>query len=90
MGKSKPEVMEVEVGGERLVVISMPATAVDEQVELTASERRIAADILAGLSNREISSQRGTSIRTVANQIASLYRKLGVTSRSELVALLTR
>lgn len=42
---------------------------------------------LANLSNAEIAERRGTSPRTVANQVASLFRKLGVASRSELRAL---
>ena len=40
------------------------------------------------LSNTEIARTRGTSARTVANQVASLFRKLGIRSRAEAVAAL--
>ena len=53
---------------------------------LTAAERDIAAGLLAGESNAHIARRRGTSVRTVANQVASLFRKANVQSRAELVA----
>jgi DNA-binding CsgD family transcriptional regulator len=48
---------------------------------LTASERAVAKLAREGLSNAEIGQLRGTSPRTVANQLARIYRKLGVGSR---------
>jgi DNA-binding CsgD family transcriptional regulator len=54
--------------------------------KLTACEREVAAAAAAGLSNQEIAVKRGTATRTVANQLASIYRKLGVGSRAELAA----
>ena len=33
---------------------------------------------------------RGTSVKTIGNQLHAIYRKLGVGSRHELAALLTR
>jgi DNA-binding CsgD family transcriptional regulator len=45
---------------------------------------------LAGLSNAEVAIRRGTSPRTIANQLASVLRKLGVGSRYELAAALTQ
>jgi DNA-binding NarL/FixJ family response regulator len=53
---------------------------------LTSSERFIFRAILDGLSNAEIALRRGRSLRTVANQVASLFRKLAISSRAELVA----
>lgn len=43
-----------------------------------------------GMSNAEIARIRSTSARTVANQLASIFRKLGVQSRSELAARFAR
>lgn len=54
--------------------------------KLTVAEYEVATMLVAGRSNTEIASQRRVSVRTVANQIASLYRKLGVRSRAELSA----
>jgi len=45
---------------------------------------------LAGETTASIASGRNVSKRTVANQIASAYRKLGVGSREELFALIYR
>jgi DNA-binding NarL/FixJ family response regulator len=53
---------------------------------LTASEREVAAAILEGKSNAAIAKQRKSAVRTVANQVASIFRKLGVHSRGELAA----
>ncbi|MBZ0116889.1 MAG: helix-turn-helix transcriptional regulator [Sandaracinaceae bacterium] len=52
---------------------------------LSPAEREVAGDLIDGLSIRAIARKRGVAQRTVANQIQSLYRKLGVRSRDELV-----
>ena len=56
---------------------------------LTEAERDVANRLTTGVSSKEIAEARGTSVCTVANQISSLYRKLGVGSRTELVQVLT-
>lgn len=53
---------------------------------LTPAERAVMALLLAGKSNAEIAKARKTAVRTVANQVASLFRKFGVGSRAELAA----
>jgi DNA-binding NarL/FixJ family response regulator len=53
---------------------------------LTAAERGVVRAVLTGCTNTEIARTRGTSARTVANQIASAFRKLGVASRGQLAA----
>jgi DNA-binding CsgD family transcriptional regulator len=58
----------------------------DKVANLSAAESDVACHILAGRSNSEIAVLRRCSARTVANQVASLFRKLGVRSRLELVA----
>src|SRR5262249_21555014 len=54
---------------------------------LTPAEQHIAARVLAGATNEEIARERGTSVYTVSNQIQSIYCKLRVESRAELVNL---
>jgi DNA-binding CsgD family transcriptional regulator len=49
------------------------------------TESEVLLQLLEGLSNEEIATERGVSARTVANQVASVFRKLGVSSRGELV-----
>lgn len=48
---------------------------------LTPVEWELLGDLARGLSNGEIARRRGVSIRTVANQMGQLFRKLGVHSR---------
>jgi DNA-binding CsgD family transcriptional regulator len=51
---------------------------------LTAAEQAIVELALGGASNRQIATLRGTSTRTVANQLSTVFRKLRITSRPEL------
>jgi DNA-binding CsgD family transcriptional regulator len=56
-------------------------------MRLSEAEREVVLAILDGRSNADIALARGRSVRTVANQAASAFRKLGVRSRSELATL---
>jgi DNA-binding CsgD family transcriptional regulator len=55
---------------------------------MTPAERDVADRVLLGHSNADIARQRGTTERTVANQLTTLFRKLSINSRIELVLLL--
>lgn len=55
---------------------------------LSDAERAVVTGILGGKRIAAIAQERGTSPRTVANQLASIYKKLGVSSRREAIALL--
>ena len=57
-------------------------------ISLTKAEREVAADLLLGFSNRKIADHRRVSVRTIANQIGALFRKLQVHSRLELALCL--
>jgi DNA-binding NarL/FixJ family response regulator len=52
---------------------------------LTAAERAIVALVLRGFRNAEIARQRNTALSTVKQQLGSVYKKLGVTSRVGLI-----
>jgi DNA-binding CsgD family transcriptional regulator len=58
--------------------------------ELTPAEREVVQLVASGCSNREIAQRRRASVHTVGNQLAAIYGKLGVSSRHELVARLSR
>jgi DNA-binding CsgD family transcriptional regulator len=82
----------LDVNGEEYLVLDFPAAGAARVEDpgpwsLTVAEREVAAAAVAGRSNREIAAARGASTRTVANQLASIYRKLGINSRAELAAL---
>jgi DNA-binding CsgD family transcriptional regulator len=55
--------------------------------ELTATERRVADLMSGGATNREVAAVLFVSVRTVETHVASIYRKLGVRTRAELVRL---
>jgi DNA-binding CsgD family transcriptional regulator len=57
---------------------------------LTVAERAVVDAVASGATNAEIARLRGTSARTIANQLASVFRKLGVGTRHELVLRLAR
>jgi DNA-binding CsgD family transcriptional regulator len=57
---------------------------------LTRREREIVQYAELGFTAKEIAVACGTSVNTVRNQLARLYRKLGVANRAELVAVLAR
>ena len=59
-------------------------------VPLTNREREIALLAADGLPSRVIAQRLYVSVRTVDNHLARIYTKLGVTSRSELPAVLRR
>ncbi len=82
----KPSGLRVESPADETgtMVVSFRVTAADWRALLTETEADIARDILAGMSNAAIAAKRGTAVRTIANQVASIYRKLRVRSRLEL------
>jgi DNA-binding CsgD family transcriptional regulator len=51
---------------------------------LTAAERRVAALVAEGRTNREVASALFLGERTVASHLTHIYAKLGVRSRAEL------
>jgi DNA-binding CsgD family transcriptional regulator len=57
-------------------------------VQLTRREREIVQLICDGRSNQEIADETGSSLATVKKHIHSIFRKLEVTSRSRLIALM--
>jgi DNA-binding CsgD family transcriptional regulator len=54
--------------------------------ELSETERRIVDLVVAGHRNREVAAELSLSPNTVAWNLSKVYRKLGVSSRTELAA----
>lgn len=71
-----------------MVVLSYEQPSDEVVAELTPAELAVAACLARGERPRQIATRRGTSIRTVQNQIRRVYAKLGVCSSAELVAKL--
>jgi DNA-binding NarL/FixJ family response regulator len=87
--KPQPGELEVHtfrVGDEQFALLSLPALPSARLDRLTAAERAVLKALLRGRSNLAIAQARRVSVRTIANQVASVFAKLGVRSRSELAA----
>lgn len=65
------------------------AAADDIRSFLSPSERELLEVAAEGLSNEEIATRLGKSLATVKSQIQSIYRKLAISNRSELIARLS-
>lgn len=91
--------VEASSTSERHEVIHVPRLAAPPC--LTRSEGLVFHFVVAGLARAQIARARGTSPRTVANQVSTIFRKLGASNRlgairavwekqSELVAIMRR
>jgi DNA-binding CsgD family transcriptional regulator len=83
------DVTYTEVEGVQYAVFAF-SIAVADDVPLTRTERGVVLGVLRGLSNVELALTRNVSTRTIANQLASIYRKLSIASRAELLELMGR
>ncbi|WP_437514968.1 LuxR family transcriptional regulator [Sorangium sp. So ce1099] len=73
-----------EVAAGRVAVVAGPEEGWKLPAQLTRAEGEIARLAALGLSHAEIAERRHISPRTVANQLASTYRQLGIGSRAQL------
>jgi DNA-binding NarL/FixJ family response regulator len=69
--------------GQEFAVLSEPLSAPPTET-LTAAELDVARAVVRGASNAEIAAIRGTAVRTVANQVASIMSRLGASSRAQV------
>jgi DNA-binding CsgD family transcriptional regulator len=75
-------------GDEEMVIASFPLPPAGPRSgpPLTGAEGEVITALLEGQSYAEIAGHRGRSVETVAKQAGSAFRKLGVSSRSDLLA----
>jgi DNA-binding NarL/FixJ family response regulator len=91
--RGRPHGVEVRVerspgaGGE-LQVVSSARLEAHLRDKLTTTELEVVDLLVQGRTHAEIAAFRRKSARTIANQIASAYRKLGVSGRMELLCYL--
>ena len=89
LASSDVAVKYVDHAGERYAVLALPIE-LRIPVVLSPAQREVAVLVFQGLSNAAIAKVRKTSVRTVANQIAAILRKLKVGSRAQLIAYLMK
>lgn len=75
----------VSADGETLRVIGAPRPDGDLRKLLPSAELSVIRSLVEGFSYEEIAQLRGTSTRTIANQITAVFRRLRVSGRNELV-----
>lgn len=83
-------VRPLRLGEQDVLVFAWPLDApprLPDAATLTAAERAVGQMLLEGHADAAIAAARNTSVRTVSKQVASVYRKLRVSSRRELWAL---
>lgn len=80
--------LALRIGDPRLVARVATARAgldaADSRAALTPAERRVALAAAEGRTNREIAAELFLSVRTVETHLASVYRKVGVRTRTQL------
>lgn len=87
-GGVRARLVEASIAGEPLALGSYGLLDPAQLASLTDSEREVTGALLRGDTNAEIARCRGSSTRTVANQVRAIFEKLDVHSRAELAAAL--
>ena len=76
--------------GPDLAGIDFPIPGATLPAALTDAEQEVALLVFEGATDEQIAAERGASVKTVGNQLGSIFRKLGVSSRAQLVLRLCR
>jgi DNA-binding NarL/FixJ family response regulator len=71
--------------GRRYVVANLPRPPRSHLVKLTCAERDVALALVEGLTKVDIAHSRLTSVHTIGRQISSLFAKLDVKGRFDLI-----
>jgi DNA-binding CsgD family transcriptional regulator len=81
-------VRTVEIDGTTYALIRHDKPRLGLPSCLTSAEGEVCVLVAGGASNADIAQARGTSSRTVANQISRILEKLGAASRDDIVRAL--
>jgi DNA-binding NarL/FixJ family response regulator len=76
--------LETQAKGE-LRVLAIPRPDGQLKAQLPTAELEIVQCLVEGLSHQDMALRRGTSTRTIANQISTVFRRLRVSGRNELL-----
>jgi DNA-binding CsgD family transcriptional regulator len=81
-------VSSLRLGGEEILVLSVPLPELKYPEGITCAEQEIIDLLLLGRTAKEIAELRGVSLRTVTTQLGKIFRKAGVNSQAELIAMM--
>jgi DNA-binding NarL/FixJ family response regulator len=90
VGTEKPRTTMLQSGEDTFAIVSFPESGPELPASLSSAEAEICRMLLNGASNAEIARRRRRSERTIANQVASVLKKLGARSRADLPVALRR
>jgi DNA-binding NarL/FixJ family response regulator len=76
-------------GEDELLVVSYPIRRPPAFARLNRAELEVIEAVLEGTPQRLIAKRRNVAVRTVTNQLARAYKKLGVGSAREVVLLVS-
>jgi DNA-binding NarL/FixJ family response regulator len=79
------EASTFSIGDDDYVIFNFPLPDVQIPKGLTPAEEDVVRAVLDGHSNAHIARMRRTSSNTVANQLRSIYSKLRISGRLELI-----
>lgn len=91
LGPFRPEELQCLLplhGLMELAARSQPPSAGDRLTALTPRERELALLLRDGLPNKLLARQLGLGLPTIKTHLLHLYRKLGVSNRTELISSL--
>jgi DNA-binding NarL/FixJ family response regulator len=81
--RARVKLVEVDGRVRQVVFVARPDT--DFGAALSTAEIQVGRMLVEGFSYADIAQRRRTSSRTVANQLAALFRKLGVSGRMQFL-----
>lgn len=87
-GRGQRSYILVPGGADRRQLPCLPAQSVHPGENLTAREQQVIDQLATGSSNARIADRLNISVRTVENHLRSIYEKLGINSRTQLISLL--
>jgi DNA-binding NarL/FixJ family response regulator len=67
---------------------SAPATGTIVELTLTPQELRVSLAVQRGLTNKDAAAELFLSVKTIEFHLSSIYRKLGISSRTQLIRVL--
>jgi len=83
LGDARASAYESEF--ERYDIVSMARPDLSLPTVLSSAERAVTRQVVEGIPHTATAKIRGTSRRTIANQLSAIFRKLGVAGRFELM-----
>ena len=87
---SNARTTQIEQGGTHYWIASVPRLEDAVAHLVTRTELKIVKLVVEGMTHQQMAQEHGSSPRTVANHISSVFHRIGVSGRSELLVYLVQ